>query len=89
MAADVCAEQLPSTSYATTTAISSSSTTSIMQVSEAVVKVATSTTLLLGSCYMSQSASSTSFNYHQVCTGRTPCANKQTYSAENSDKECF
>ncbi|CAG9535771.1 unnamed protein product [Cercopithifilaria johnstoni] len=65
MAADVCAEQLPSTSYATAATISSSSTTSIMQVSQAVVKVATSTNLLLESCYMSQNASSSSFNYHQ------------------------
>uniref|UniRef100_A0A8R1TX37 F-box domain-containing protein n=1 Tax=Onchocerca volvulus TaxID=6282 RepID=A0A8R1TX37_ONCVO len=65
MAADVCAEQLPSTSYATTVAISSSSTTPVMQTSQALVKVATSTTLHLGSCYMSQSASSAPVNYHQ------------------------
>ncbi|VDM15421.1 unnamed protein product [Wuchereria bancrofti] len=66
MAADVCAEQLPSTSYATTTTISSSSNTSIMQASEAIIKVATSsTTLLLGSCYMSQNTSPISFNNRQ------------------------
>ncbi|VDK85474.1 unnamed protein product [Litomosoides sigmodontis] len=68
MAADVCAEQMPSTSYATTTttaAISSSSPPSIMQTSQAVVEVATSTTLLLRSRYTSQRAPSTSFDYHQ------------------------
>ncbi|KAM3718114.1 F-box only protein [Dirofilaria immitis] len=63
MAADVCAEQLPSTSYATTAAISSSSTSSVMKASQTLIKVATSTTFLLGSCCMSQSVSS--INYQQ------------------------
>nr|CTP81490.1 Bm10600 [Brugia malayi] len=66
MAADVCAEQLPSTSYATTATISPSSNTSIMQASQAIIKVATSsTTLLLGSYHMSQNTSPISFNNHQ------------------------